>query len=72
MKAFLIPLMVASTDARIYVNPDHIVFVREVNNGTQLVTTVINEGAVMPVVKEKPEEVYLLCRLARAEEESEA
>jgi hypothetical protein len=51
MKAFLIPLTVASSDARIYVNPDHIVFVREVNNGTQLVTTVINEGAVMPIVK---------------------
>ena len=46
-------------------------FVREVNNGTQLVTTVINEGAVMPIVKEKAEEVYLLCRLARAQEESE-
>ena len=45
MKAFLIPLTVASSEARIYVNPDHIVFVREVNNGTQLVTTVINEGA---------------------------
>jgi hypothetical protein len=71
MKAFLIPLTVASSDARIYVNPDHIVFVREVNNGTQLVTTVINEGAVMPIVKEKAEEVYLLCRLARAEEEGE-
>ena len=71
MKAFLIPLTVASTDARIYVNPDHIVFVREVNNGTQLVTTTINEGAVMPVVKEKPEEVYLLCRLARAHDDGE-
>ena len=56
---------------RIYVNPDHIVFVREVNNGTQLVTTVINEGAVMPIVTEKAEEVYLLCRLARAQEEGE-
>jgi hypothetical protein len=71
MKAFLIPLTVASSDARIYVNPDQIVFIREVNNGTQLVTTVINEGAVMPIVKEKPEEVYLLCRLDRAQEEGE-
>ncbi|HLI82191.1 MAG TPA: hypothetical protein VKV03_19525 [Candidatus Binataceae bacterium] len=71
MKAFLIPLTVATSEARIYVNPDHIVFIREVNNGTQLVTTVINEGAVMPIVKEKPEEVYLLCRLARTEEEAE-
>jgi len=72
MKAFLIPLTVATSEARIYVNPDHIVFIRDVNNGTQLVTTVINEGAVMPIVKEKPEEVYLLCRLARTEEEAES
>ena len=72
MKAFMIPLTVASTDARIYVNPDHIIFVREVTNGTQVLTSVINEGAVMPVVKEKPEEVYLMCRLARVDEESEA
>jgi hypothetical protein len=71
MKAFLIPLTVATSEARIYVNPDHIIFIREVNNGTQLVTTMINEGAVMPIVKEKPEEVYLLCRLARAQEEGE-
>jgi len=72
MKAFMIPLTVASSDARIYVNPDHIIFIREVSNGTQLLTTMINEGAVMPVVKEKPEEVYMLCRLARTEEESDA
>jgi len=69
MKAFLIPLTVASNDTRIYVNPDHIIFVREVNNGTQILTSVINEGAVMPVVKEKAEEIYLLCRLARAQDE---
>ena len=68
MKAFMIPLTVASSDARIYINPDHIIFIREVNNGTQILTSVINEGAVMPVVKEKAEEIYLLCRLARAEE----
>ena len=71
MKAFMIPLTVASNDVRIYVNPDHIIFVREVNNGTQLLTSVINEGAVMPVVKEKPEEVDMLCRLARLDEETE-
>ena len=71
MKAFLIPLTVASNDARIYVNPDHIIFIREVNNGTQILTSVINEGAVMPVVKEKTEEIYLLCRLARAQDEGE-
>lgn len=71
MKAFMIPLTVASSDARIYVNPDHIIFIREVNNGTQLLTTVINEGAVMPVVKESTEEVYMLCRLARTEEETD-
>ena len=70
MKAFLIPLTVASNDTRIYVNPDHIVFVRAVNNGTQLLTSVINEGAVMPVVKETPEEVHQLCHQARAEGES--
>jgi hypothetical protein len=72
MKAFMIPLTVASTDARIYVNPDHIIFIREVNNGTQLLTSMINEGAVMPIVKEKPEEVYMLCRLARTEDETES
>ena len=72
MKAFMIPLTVASSDARIYVNPDHIIFIREVNNGTQLLTSVINEGAVMPVVKENPEEVYMLCRLARTEEEADS
>jgi len=71
MKAFMIPLTVASSDARIYVNPDHIIFVREVNNGTQILTSVINEGAVMPVVKETPDEVYLMCRLARVDEETE-
>lgn len=69
MKAFLIPLTVASSEARIYVNPDHIVFVREVNNGTQLLTSVINEGAVMPIVKEKLEEVHRLCEQARAQED---
>jgi hypothetical protein len=67
MKSFLIPLTVASTEARIYVNPDHVIFVREVNNGTQLVTSVINDCAVMPLVKEKGEEVYMLCKLARAD-----
>jgi hypothetical protein len=71
MKAFMIPLTVASSDARIYVNPDHIIFIREVNNGTQILTSVINEGAVMPIVKEPVEEVYMLCRLARAHEEGE-
>ena len=67
MNDFLIPLTLVTNDARIYANPDHIIFVREVNNGTQLVTSVINEGAVMPVVKEKVEEVYRLCKQARAQ-----
>ena len=71
MKAFLIPLTVASSDARISVNPDHIIFIREVNNGTQLLTSVINEGAVMPTVKENPEEIFLLCKLARAQDEGD-
>lgn len=70
MNFFLIPLTVASSDARIYVNPDHIIFIRAVNEGTQLVTTVINEGAVLPVVSEKMEEIYQLCRLARADSSS--
>ncbi len=68
MKDFLIPLTVASTGARIYVNPEHIIFVREgtIGEGTQIVTSVINDGMVMPLVKETVEEVHLLCRDARA------
>ena len=71
MKAFLIPLTVASSEARVYVNPDHIVFVREVNNGTQLLTSVINEGAVMPIVKERADEVRRLCEQARSTDDAE-
>ena len=66
MKSFFIPLTVATTGALIWVNPDQIIFVREVNNGTQLVTTVINDGAVMPLVKETLEQINELCQKARA------
>ena len=66
----MIPLTVASSDARIYVNPDHIVFIREVNNGTQIRDQRHQRGrALMPTVKEPVDEVYILCRLARAHEE---
>jgi hypothetical protein len=65
MKSFLIPLTVATTGATIFVNPDQIIFVREVNNGTQLVTSVINDGAVMPLVREKMEQINELCQKAR-------
>ena len=65
MNSFLIPLTVAQTGALIFVNPDQIIFVREVNNGTQLVTVTINDGAVMPLVKEKMEQINELCQKAR-------
>lgn len=71
MREFFIPLTVASTGATILVNPDHIIFIREVSDGTQLVTTVINEGAVLPIVKEKVEEVYRMCKSARARHDAD-
>jgi hypothetical protein len=67
MNDFLIPLTLVTNEARIYANPDHIIFVREVNNGTQLVTSSINDGAVMPLVKENVDEVYRLCKEARGQ-----
>jgi len=66
MNDFFVPLTVASTRATIYVNPDNIIFVREVNEGTQLVTCVINDGMVLPIIAEKVDEVNELCRAARA------
>ena len=66
MNDFLIPLTVASNRATIFVNPDNIIFVRAVNEGTQLVTCVINDGMVLPIVAEKVDEVNELCRKARA------
>lgn len=68
MNEFLIPLTMFSTDATIYVNPDHIVFMRAApdGSGTQVVTAPINDGLVLPVVKETLEEISARCRNARA------
>lgn len=70
MKAFLIPLTVATTGARIYVNPDHITFLRETPSGagSQVVTPVINDGLVLPIVKESLDEIIELCDRARGGE----
>jgi hypothetical protein len=70
MKAFLIPLTVGTTGARIYVNPDHITFLRDTPSGvgTQVVTPVINDGLVLPPVKENMDEIVELCNRARAQD----
>lgn len=70
MKTHLIPLTVATTSARIYVNPDHVIFLRDTPTGVgcQVVTPVINDGLVMPIVKESLEEVAELCNRARGAE----
>jgi hypothetical protein len=67
MKTFLIPLTVATTGARIYVNPDHITFLRDTPTGagSQVVTPVINDGLVLPIVKESLDEIIELCNRAR-------
>lgn len=70
MKSILIPLTVATTGARIYVNPDHITFLRDAPNtsGSQVVTPVINDALVLPIVKESLDEIVELCRRARGDE----
>ena len=67
MKSFLIPLTVANTGARIYVNPDHITFLRDAPNasGSQVVTPVINDALVLPIVRESIDEIVELCVRAR-------
>jgi hypothetical protein len=67
MKSFLIPLTVQTTGARIYVNPDQIIFLRDTPTGTgsQVCTGVINDGLVLPIVKESIEDIVAMCARAR-------
>jgi hypothetical protein len=68
MKSFLIPLTVQTTGARIYVNPDQIIFLRDTPTGTgsQVCTGVINDGLVLPIVNESIDDIIALCDRARS------